>query len=216
MTPDPLDRLLARLGKGDEEAAATVFRDFEPYLRLVVRRQMPVAMRLQFDSIDIVQSVWADVLDGFRAAGWRFADVGHLLAFLIKVTRNRLIDRFRHHRTASESEEPGGGEWLEESALNHDPRPSEVVQADDLWELMLSICPPQHHEILRLKRQGCPGGDRGPHRIRIPAAFAAFCTTWLVAWPPARSVSLWRTDGGLLESLVTLSTSLDVMPWRSD
>lgn len=154
MNSDPLDALLARLGTGDEEAAAAVFRAFEPYLRLVVRRLMPAEMRPKFDSVDIVQSVWADVLDGFRQTGWRFADVAHLRAFLVKVTRNRLIDRFRHHHIAARREDAGGGEWLEQSAVGHDPPPSEMAQADDLWELMLSLCPPQHHDVLRLKREG--------------------------------------------------------------
>ena len=36
------------------------------------------------------------------------------------------------------------------------PRPSEFVQAEDLWERMLALCPPGHHDLLRLKRQGLP------------------------------------------------------------
>ncbi|MGA7495893.1 MAG: sigma factor-like helix-turn-helix DNA-binding protein, partial [Isosphaeraceae bacterium] len=36
------------------------------------------------------------------------------------------------------------------------PRPSEVAQGHELWELMLEKCPPAHREILRLKRQGLP------------------------------------------------------------
>ena|SRR5947208_1350440 len=35
-----------------------------------------------------------------------------------------------------------------------EPRPSEVVQADDLWRQMLALCSPAHHELLRLKREG--------------------------------------------------------------
>ena len=34
------------------------------------------------------------------------------------------------------------------------PRPSEVVQADELWDTLLKLCPPAHREILELKRQG--------------------------------------------------------------
>ncbi len=36
------------------------------------------------------------------------------------------------------------------------PRPSEVAQADELWEMMMSLCPPAHRELLHLKRQGLP------------------------------------------------------------
>jgi RNA polymerase sigma factor (sigma-70 family) len=153
MSTDPLDALLDRLGTGDEAAAAEVFKTCEPYLRLVVRRQLPAQLRAKFDSIDIVQSVWADVLDGFRRAGWRFADAAHLRAFLVKVTRNRLIDRYRKHRSALSREERLEDAELAETPAD-DPHPSQVAQADELWERMLALCPPGHRELLRLKRQG--------------------------------------------------------------
>jgi RNA polymerase sigma-70 factor (ECF subfamily) len=36
------------------------------------------------------------------------------------------------------------------------PQPSEMAEADELWEEMLALCPPAHRELLRLKRQGVP------------------------------------------------------------
>ena len=36
------------------------------------------------------------------------------------------------------------------------PRPSQIVQAVELWETILDFCPPTHREILRLKREGLP------------------------------------------------------------
>jgi RNA polymerase sigma-70 factor (ECF subfamily) len=155
MATDPLEALLERLSTGNEQAAAEVFRTCEPYLRVVVRRQMPAQLRSKFDSVDIVQSVWADVLDGFREAGWRFTDAAHLRAFLVKVTRNRLIDRLRRYHTAAEREQRESETQLERTVTADDPRPSEVAQANELWEQMLSLCPPRHRPILQLKRQGC-------------------------------------------------------------
>ena len=72
MKSDPLDTLLEKLTGGDAEAAEKVFLAYEPYLRMVVRRQLPDRLRAKFDSTDIVQSIWTDVLEGFRGAGWRF------------------------------------------------------------------------------------------------------------------------------------------------
>jgi RNA polymerase sigma-70 factor (ECF subfamily) len=43
---------------------------------------------------------------------------------------------------------------LDGLAASPEPRPSEVAQAGDLWEKMLALCPPEHHELLRLRRQG--------------------------------------------------------------
>jgi RNA polymerase sigma-70 factor (ECF subfamily) len=42
-----------------------------------------------------------------------------------------------------------------QSSSEETSRPSQVAQADELWQRMLRLCPPAHHELLRLKRQGC-------------------------------------------------------------
>jgi RNA polymerase sigma factor (sigma-70 family) len=154
MSLHPLDSLLEKLSGGDAAAAEQIFVAYEPYLRMVVRKQLPVQFRAKFDSCDIVQSVWADVLDGFRAAGWRFANAVQLRAFLVKLTRNRFIDRLRHHQRsmAHEQQLPQGD--VNNLPPSREPRPSEVAQADELWQKMLALCPPAHHELLRLKREG--------------------------------------------------------------
>jgi RNA polymerase sigma-70 factor (ECF subfamily) len=150
----PLDHLLDRLSSGDAAAAGEVFVAFEPYLRKAVRRQLPPALRAKFDSADVVQSVWAHVLRGFREAGWRFVDADHLRGFLFVATRNRLVDRVRRHGKAAAREEPSGGEGPRRDPPSPLPRPSEVAQAGDLWERILARCPPEHRPILGLRREG--------------------------------------------------------------
>jgi RNA polymerase sigma factor (sigma-70 family) len=154
MSIDHLDELIERLNDGDIVAAERAFLAYEPYLRMAVRRQLTGPLRSKLDSMDIVQSVWADVLCRFREAGWRFADPAHLRAFLVKVARNRLIDRRREHHRALEQERPLHEITSHELPDVGQPRPSEVAQGHELWELMLEKCPPAHREILRLKRQG--------------------------------------------------------------
>jgi RNA polymerase sigma factor (sigma-70 family) len=157
MSTDPLDTLLEKLTSGDADAAEKVFVAYEPYLRMVARRHLSPGLRAKFDSLDIVQSVWADVLRGFRDAGWHFADAAHLRAFLVKLTHDRFIDRFRQHRHAVEREQPlvEG----EEALSAQDPQPSEIAQADELWQKMLLLCPPEHREVLRLKREGASSSE---------------------------------------------------------
>ncbi len=154
MPADPLDALLDKLCSGDMAAAEKVFLAYEPYLRKVVRRRLPPRMRAKFDSLDIVQSIWADLLLGFRDADWRFADADHLRAFLVKVTRNRFIDRCRTHATALDKERPLEGAVLKQLPPASLPQPSEVALANDLWEQMLALCPPAHRGLLTLRRQG--------------------------------------------------------------
>lgn len=159
MDRDPLDDLLEKLCSGDAEAARDVFLAFETYLRKVVRRHLPVQLQGKLDSVDVVQSVWADLVHGFRSDGWRFSDANHLRNFLIKVTRNRLIDRYRRLHTSAERERPLAADLGVDSYPGRDPSPSQVVEADELWEQMLALSPPEHHEILRLKKQGLPAPE---------------------------------------------------------
>jgi|SRR5437870_9664039 len=154
MNDDALSALLDKLCSGDDVAAEQVFLAYEPYLRVVVRRLLPAHLRPKFDSVDVVQSVWADVLHGFREAGWRFQNPAQLRAFLVKATRHRFIDRVRQHRRATSREERLEGRNVETIAPAHDPRPSEEARAGELWQQLLELCPPAHHDLLRLKRQG--------------------------------------------------------------
>jgi RNA polymerase sigma factor (sigma-70 family) len=156
MTNEPLDSLLEKLNAGDPDAAERVFLAFEPYLRMVVRKKLSPRLRAKFDSMDVVQSVWADVLRGFREAGWRFADEGHLRAFLVKLTRHRFIDKIRRHQTALARECSLGEMERADEPLSQLPSPSELMQADELSQRMLALCAPAHREIVRLRMRGVP------------------------------------------------------------
>jgi RNA polymerase sigma-70 factor (ECF subfamily) len=153
-TETSLEELLDMLRGGDEAAAEKLFVAYEPYLRLLVRRQLSAALRAKFDSPDIVHSVWVDVLRGFRESGCRFANADHLRAYLIRATRNRFIDRLRQHQKALDREQPL--EATDDEELPAAPvDPAAELQADDLWSQLLALCPPGHREVLLLKRQGC-------------------------------------------------------------
>jgi RNA polymerase sigma-70 factor (ECF subfamily) len=151
---EPLDNLLAQLSNGDEAAVEQVFLAYEPYLRKAICRQFPDALRTRLDPSDIIQSVWADLLRGFREAGWRFSDADHLRGFLYVATRNRLMDRIRQHRKTVAREQPLGVGDEQPFLPSAQPRPSEFAQADDLWQRILVHCPPEHRPLLELKREG--------------------------------------------------------------
>jgi RNA polymerase sigma-70 factor (ECF subfamily) len=151
VTSEPLDILLEKIRAGDYQAAERMFVEYEPQLRLIVRRQLSRRLRPKFDSLDVVQSVWARVLHAFRARGCPITSTEHLEHYLVQVTRNCLTDRLRHFRLALEREQPADAA---SSAPSPQPRPSEIAQRNELWENILASCPPQYHELLRLKRQG--------------------------------------------------------------
>jgi RNA polymerase sigma-70 factor (ECF subfamily) len=151
---DQLDELIERLNRGDFDAAERVLKAYEPQLRMVVSRQLNGPLRAKLDSMDIVQAVWADVLTGFRGAGWHFADRRQLKSFLMTLARHRLIDRRRHYRRAMERERPLGDLTPGDVPASPQPRPSEIAQGHELWEQILEQCPPAHRELLQLRREG--------------------------------------------------------------
>jgi RNA polymerase sigma-70 factor (ECF subfamily) len=151
-----LTALLEKLCSGDLAAAEQVFVTYEPYLREVVRRKLPARLRAKFDSRDVVQSTWRHLLDGFRSAGWRFTSPAQLQAFLVKATRNQLIDHCRKEATALDREQPLAEVDRDDLPPARGASPSELAQAGDLWERLLALCPPEHQELMRLRRQGVP------------------------------------------------------------
>lgn len=154
-----LDLLIERLNRGETAAAEEVFKAYEPYLRMLVRRRLRPALRAKFDSMDVVQSVWADVMEGLRDKDWKFQDRARLQAFLARLARNRFLDRCRKHKTALALETSLDEASGVDSVAVSEPRASQVVQGDELWRRLLSLCPPAHQEILRLKRAGFTPGE---------------------------------------------------------
>jgi RNA polymerase sigma-70 factor (ECF subfamily) len=159
MSTQALDDLLERLSSGDPVAAEQAFLAYAPYLRGLVRRRLSRALRARLDSSDVVQSVWAHLLASYADNGWCFESADHLRAFLITATRHRLIDRQRRHLPALAREQPLALTPPAELPPSREPRPSERARADDLWERLLRMCPPEHHPVLALRREGLLLGE---------------------------------------------------------
>jgi RNA polymerase sigma factor (sigma-70 family) len=152
MTDGSAEILLDRFRAGDDAAAGELFRAFEPFLRGLVRRRLPQQARGRFDSADVVQSAWASLLDGLRDDRWQFPDAAHLRAFLARVVLCRLYDRGRTALAQTAREEPliEAGRTL----VGPEPRPSEQVRAEAVWDTLLAACPPEHRTVLHLRRDG--------------------------------------------------------------
>jgi RNA polymerase sigma-70 factor (ECF subfamily) len=153
---EELNHLVEQLSGGDMSAAEALYAEIAPFLRLVVRRNLPRRLRPKFDSVDIVQSVWANFIEGMQAGRWQFASAAQVRAFLLKSARNRLIDRTRQFRVAAQHERSLGAAAAVDAWACRDPRPSQHAQASDLWDRLLTACPPEHRELLKMKGEGAP------------------------------------------------------------
>lgn len=151
-TADSTEGWLNAVAAGDDAALDRAARMYEPVLRMMVRRHLPRGLWAKFDSADIVQSVWGQLLVGFREGRWRFPTRDHLRAFLVRAAQNRLIDRSRQ-QTGAARHGPAAGPPLEELP-SATPPPGAGAEAEELWERLWRTCPERHRAVLVLKRQG--------------------------------------------------------------
>lgn len=152
------NELLDRLNRGDTSAADELFSAYAPYLRAVARGRISDRLRAKFDSSDVVQSVWVQVVRKLRDRTLRVSTEAELRAMLVTITQRRVIGRVRHVSTACNAEWPLT--TAAEDVLSHDgPRPSEVAQADDVWAQIVRACPSEHLPVVQYRRQGLSSNE---------------------------------------------------------
>lgn len=163
-----LRQFLERIRAGDEDAARELLTRYEAEVRLVVRRQLPRLLRSRFDSIDFLQSVWGDFFQRMRSEGVsqaEFEDSRHLVAFLARAAKNKVIDEYR--RAASQKQDMHREEplWVDgdrpRELQGHDDSPSQVAEAHEALDRLREFLPEERREILELKAQGLSSKDIG-------------------------------------------------------
>lgn len=154
MNDELLDHWIERLNNGEAEAVEHVLLAYEPALRIAVRRRLGRRLRAKVDSMDVVQSVFANVIHGFRAGGWRFAGRAQLHAFLRRIAWRRLADRYQENRKVLDREQSLGETESLSLPDTQSPRASEVAQGREFLDRVLQSCPPAHREVVRLRMNG--------------------------------------------------------------
>lgn len=156
---------LARIQAGDEDAARDLLSRYEAEVRLVVRRQLPRLLRSRFDSLDFLQSVWGSFFHRVRTGPAQFEDSRHLVAFLARAAKNKVIDEYR--RAASQKqdmhrEEPIWGEGHRPRDLTaEEDTPSQVAQAHEAYDRLRDLLPQERRDLLELKANGLSSREIG-------------------------------------------------------
>src|SRR6478609_7626982 len=89
--------LLKRVRGGDADAATDLVRKYESAIRVAVRTRLSdPALRRQFDSMDVCQSVLASFFLRAAAGQYDLRDPAQLVALLTKMAHNKLAMRARH------------------------------------------------------------------------------------------------------------------------
>jgi RNA polymerase sigma-70 factor (ECF subfamily) len=160
-----LTDFLRRIQAGDESAARELLGRFEAEVRLVVRRQLPRLLRSRFDSLDFLQSVWGSFFRRMRTAPTEFEDSRHLVAFLARAAKNKVIDEYRRAASRKQDmhrEEPLWGDGMRPRDVP-DPAdsPSEVAQAHEVLVRQRELMPEDRQAILEMKAEGLSSKDIG-------------------------------------------------------
>jgi RNA polymerase sigma-70 factor (ECF subfamily) len=141
----PFDELLRRVRLGEASAAYELVRRYESAVRVAIRTRLSdPALRQQFDSMDICQSVLASFFLRAAAGQYDLHEPGQLVALLTKMAQNKLAmharDQYRQRRdvrrvtriaddwTAPADKAPGP----EQQAINRDllKRAYELMEPD--------------------------------------------------------------------------------------
>lgn len=95
---EPFVELLGRVRNGDADAAYELVQQYELDIRIAVRTRLSdPALRRQFDSMDVCQSVLASFFLRAAAGQYDLDGPGQLVALLTRMAQNKLAMHSRKH-----------------------------------------------------------------------------------------------------------------------
>jgi RNA polymerase sigma factor (sigma-70 family) len=156
MEPGTFATFIRRIREGDQKAAEELVRRYETTIRVAVRARLhDGAMRRQFDSMDICQSVLASFF--FRAAAGQFelSAPEDLAKLLVTMTRNKVISQARKQRSQVRDVQrvlPTGLENVEVAAGT--PSPSRHVEGRELLARVRALLTEEERKVAELRGLG--------------------------------------------------------------
>jgi RNA polymerase sigma factor (sigma-70 family) len=137
--------LLERIRIGDVRARSDLVARVEPLLRRFARGRVPVLLRSQEDTADLVQLTWLKVLDKLDSIDVR--EPGAFFAYLRTTLLNALRESLRRH--ARSRVQPGVDP---ERAEDAEGLSAEVDPEDWLaWEQALAALSPEHRGVVLMR-----------------------------------------------------------------
>jgi RNA polymerase sigma-70 factor (ECF subfamily) len=150
------EELLTLARRGDAEAAEVLVKRFESAIRVAVRTRLSdPALRRQFDSIDICQSVLASFFIRAAAGQYDLQNPQQLVALLTRMAHNKLAMHARHEyrqrrdvRRLAELNGPVG------EPATRIPGPLQQATGRDLLERVYSMMEPPVREMVEYRAEG--------------------------------------------------------------
>jgi RNA polymerase sigma-70 factor (ECF subfamily) len=156
-SPDDFPILIARARLGDEEALAELFQRYEPEVRVAARVLLGRALRVQLDSMDLVQSVYHCLLVGLRQNKFDLNTPQQLLGLAMTMVRRKVAHhwrRMRHVPRFTPAPETEGMGNVLTAAPTPEPGPAETAQYNDTLKFLYSKLEEKDRQVVELRLQG--------------------------------------------------------------
>jgi RNA polymerase sigma factor (sigma-70 family) len=155
------DELVRQVRAGDSAAAEEIVRRYEMAIRVAVRTRLSdPALRRQFDSMDICQSVLASFFLRAAAGQYDLHDPPQLVALLTKMAQNKLAmharSEYRQRRDVRRAA-PLDDALAEQP--HKSPQPPEQVADRDLLQRAFQLMDPQVRQIADSRAEGAEWTD---------------------------------------------------------
>jgi RNA polymerase sigma-70 factor (ECF subfamily) len=155
------DELVRQVRAGDSAAAEEIVRRYEMAIRVAVRTRLSdPALRRQFDSMDICQSVLASFFLRAAAGQYDLNDPAQLVALLTKMAQNKLAmharSEYRQRRDVRRATQLD--EHLAE-APHRSPQPVEQVADRELLHQAFQMMDPQVRQMADSRAAGAEWTD---------------------------------------------------------
>lgn len=181
-----LAQILEAAHRGDQSAWEALFRECYPKVRRVVRRKLNRSMRSLYDSTDFASDVMKSLAANFGHLD--FASIDSLMAFLARVAEQKVIDEWRRRHSLKRDmarERPilsVGAEAGPVQLSSDDPTASQLAQANEVHERLLSRVDETERAIIQLKKEGYSNADIAEHtgwNIRKVQRFLKDLLDWM-------------------------------------
>jgi RNA polymerase sigma-70 factor (ECF subfamily) len=153
----PIGELLVRIRSGDAAAAAELVRKYETTVRVAVRTRLTdPALRRQFDSMDVCQSVLGSFFARVSLGQFDLENPADLIALLVRMAHNKVVNQVRFHgreRRDVHRTEADGGDQLERLTTGDDP--ARVAAGRELIGAVRAEMTDEECAITDLRGQGC-------------------------------------------------------------
>jgi len=159
MSEDSFADVIARVRRGDEQAASELVRRYEPEIRREVRFLLrDPFLRRTFDSMDVCQSVLGSFFLRAALGEYDLDRPEDLIRLLISMTRNKVVDATRRQRAQRRDHRRSTSLDAVDLAAQT-PSPSQVVEGRELLAAFRDRLSNEERQLAELRAAGREWAD---------------------------------------------------------